>query len=75
MTAGLAGQKPHCLGPRPAWAKEGFMPRGRKEGAGAGGGRQLSGLLPLGPGGEQVPSRMASGLVEGAVPGRPKEGL
>lgn len=51
------------------------MPRGRKEGSGAGGGRQLSGLLPWGPGGAQVPARMPSGLVEGAVPGSPKEGL
>ena len=30
--AGLAGQKPHGLGPRPAWAKDSFKPgAGRRE--------------------------------------------
>lgn len=40
----LVGQKPHCLGPRPAWAKEGFVLM-----AGKGvlcRGHQLAGLLP-----------------------------
>lgn len=48
--ASLAGQKPHCLGPRTARAKEGLMPwAGRGALGGGGGGHQLVGLLPLAP--------------------------
>lgn len=75
--AGLAGQKPHCLGPRPAWAKEGFKP-------GAGRGEPLQGVpagraLALGPwrgaGAEQDhphPTRgvdLIGGAVFGEMPG------
>lgn len=44
--AGLAGQKPHCLGPRPARAKEGFMPQA---GRGALWGAPAARALALGP--------------------------
>lgn len=54
------------FGVRPAWGKERSLPgagRGALQGAPAGK------ALALSPGEEQVPSRMPSGLTEGAVPG------
>lgn len=48
---------------------KGFMPRAGRGAPQPEGGHQLPGLLPLGPGGGQVPSRMPSGLIEGSVVG------